>query len=329
MLPTIKIKNKILNFQLKEDRAILLICIGIALVFWLLVKLSQRYTTSRQVAFDFEIPEGKALADAPPGDMRVEIEGTGWDLLFDYFSNPAIELHYDLSQTDDLLLNRSQLRSEILGQLSSNDIKISEINYESIDLELEEKITKTVPIRLEHKLSFDAEYHLLDSIELEPDSVTVTGPVSEIEQIQKWRTDSLIIENLESSVTREVSLKSPPQVVSLSTQNVEVRIPVEQFTEKSLFVELKVENVPEQIDSIRFFPQRVRVACVVGLSQYNEVTEDDFHLVADLKGASLEEGRNRVTIQLTDRPDFVKNVSFSPKTAEFFIVKKQEPSPEE
>ncbi len=329
MLPTIKIKNKILNFKLQEDRAILLICIGIALVFWLLVKLSQRYTTVRQVTFDFEIPEGKALADAPPKDMRVEIEGTGWDLLFDYFSNPVIELSYDLSQTDNLLLSRSQLRSEILRQLSSGDIKISEINYESIDLELEEKVTKTVPVQLQRKLSFGPEYHLRDSIELAPDSVSVTGPVSAVEQIERWSTDSLIIQNLKSDMIRKLSLQPPPQVVSLSTRQIEIHIPVEQYTEKSLFVELEVENVPDQIDSIRFFPQRVRVNCVVGLSQYNEVTENDFKLVADLKGASLEEGRNRVSIELTTRPDYVKNIQFSPKTAEFFIVKKQEPSSEE
>jgi hypothetical protein len=92
MLPTIKIRNKKFQLKIREDRAILLICIGIALVFWLLVKLSQTYSTVRPVKFEFQIPENETLSNAPPEDMTVEIEGTGWDLMFDYFSRPEIVL---------------------------------------------------------------------------------------------------------------------------------------------------------------------------------------------------------------------------------------------
>jgi YbbR domain-containing protein len=137
----------------------------------------------------------------------------------------------------------------------------------------------------------------------------------------KWPTDSLVIENLNSSQSRTVALQPPPQEIQLETKEVEVRIEVEQFTEKSLFVPLQVKNIPET-DSLSFFPQRVRVRFVVGLSKYNELTDEDFQLEADLEGVSLEKSQIQVPIRLTKKPDFVKNVQFTPNTANFFIVKK-------
>ena len=320
MLPTIRIRNRKFQLKLREDRAILLICIGIALVFWLLVKLSQTYSTVRPVAFKFQIPENETLSNAPPEDMTVEIEGTGWDLLFDYFSGHGIVLEYDLESANRLQLSRGRLRSDILADLSSSDIQIEEVNPESLNLVLEEKISKKVPVTLNLSLSFASEYHLRDPVDFQPDSIVIAGPKSKVSDIQSWPTDSLIIQNLKSSQVRKLSMQSPPREMELKTKEVEVRIEVEQFTEKSLFVPLQVKNIPET-DSIRFFPQRVRLRFVVGLSKYNEVTDDDFQLEADLKGVALDTEQNQVPIRLTERPDFVKNIQFTPKVANFFIVK--------
>lgn len=325
MLPTIKIRNKKFQLKIREDRAILLICIGIALVFWLLVKLSQTYSTVRPVKFEFQIPENQTLSNAPPEDMTVEIEGTGWDLMFDYFSGSEIVLFYDLEPTSRLQISRGRLRTDILQNLSSGDIQIEEVNPESINLVLEEKITRKVPVVLNLSVSFAPEYHLLQPITLEPDSIELSGPKSKVSEINNWPTDSLIIENLNSNQSRKVPLKSPPREMELEPKTVNVRIEVEQYTEKALFVPLQVENAPET-DSIRFFPQRVRVRCVVGLSKYNEVTEEDFRLEADLQGVSLDKGQNQVPIHLTKKPDFVKNIQFSPQSANFFIVKRENDS---
>ena len=75
----IRINRKAFTVKIKEDRATLLACIGIAFVFWLLIKLSQTYRTEKQVLFQFEIPSDKALASVAPEDMTVQLQGTGWD----------------------------------------------------------------------------------------------------------------------------------------------------------------------------------------------------------------------------------------------------------
>ena len=63
-----------------------MICMGIALIFWIFIKLSQEYTAEKQVLFNFQIPSDKAFTKAPPNDLKVDLVGTGWDLMYDYFA---------------------------------------------------------------------------------------------------------------------------------------------------------------------------------------------------------------------------------------------------
>ena len=145
----------------------------------------------------------------------------------------------------------------------------------------------------------------------------ISGPASTVELIQQWKTDSLVLSDLRSDKTVAVALLKPPDELSLGTPQTEVRINVEQFTEKSLFVPLTIRNGP---DSLKIFPQQIKLTCVVGLSQYNEVTPRDFTVEVDLQNVPVSEDKNTAPIQLTQQPSFVKNVKFSPKSAEFYIL---------
>jgi hypothetical protein len=295
-----------------------MICIGIALVFWLLVKLSQEYRSIKDVALTFNIPADKTFSAAPPNDLKVQVEGAGWDLMFDYFVNRQVDLVYDLMQTDRMTLNRGQLRTDILNQLSANDLTIVELNYDNINLVLEEKVSWKAPVVLASDLSFSTGYHLKEPVSIDPDSITITGPLSMLKSIQRWEADSLILQNLKTSQEKFVSLAKPPREISLSHDRVRTIVSVEQYTEKSLFVPLTVLNAP---DSIKVFPANVQVRCIVGLSQYNSLAAKDFKLVLDLQDVPVSESKNTAPINLVRQPDYVKLLSFSPSAAEFYILK--------
>ncbi|MDV7397706.1 hypothetical protein RZS08_40275, partial [Arthrospira platensis SPKY1] len=118
------------------------------------------------------------LTAFPPDDMSAEIEASGWELLFDYFSRRNAVLTYDLSTIDQLNLSRGQLRSDIAQNLRANDIKVLELNYDNVLLQLEERASKRLPISVGKSLSFDADYHLKAPVRLMPDSVLASGPES-------------------------------------------------------------------------------------------------------------------------------------------------------
>lgn len=317
----LKIGTREIRVQLREDRAVLMVCIGVAFIFWLLVKLSQTYKVDKEVVFDFNIPDEKALTILPPDDVEVELEGRGWDLMFDYFTKGKVVLFFDMNEQSRVRLNWLQLKSLIQKNLSSSEIKITEINYDNLSLSLEDRMKKMIPIQLDAELSFSPGYHLKKTIQLSPDSIFISGPESLISNIMEWRTDSLILKDVQNSAERKISLRESAREIKLSQQTITAELDVEQFTEKSFFVKILQRNAP---DSIRIFPDRIKIYCLVGLSKYEEVEESGFTVEVDLKDAKPGVENNAVPILLTKSPDFVNNVRFSPKSAEYIFIKKVE-----
>jgi YbbR domain-containing protein len=179
-------------------------------------------------------------------------------------------------------------------------------------------------------LSFSPGYHLKSPIQLSPDSISISGPESLVSNIMDWRTDSLILKDIQNSAEKKISLRESAREIKLNQQTITAKLEVEQFTEKSFFVKILQRNAP---DSIRIFPDRIKIYCLVGLSKYEEVEESGFTVEVDLKDAKPGVENNAVPILLTKSPDFVDNVRFSPKSAEYIFIKKVEeeksPSPTE
>ena len=116
----------------------------------------------------------------------------------------------------------------------------------------------------------------------------------------------------------EVSLKEPiNKEIYLSDDKIKVSIEVEQFTQKSFFLPITIKNAP---DSLKTFPERAKLSCLVGLSKFNEINRSSFELVADLQGIPLNTEKNTIPVLLTKQPDFVRGVNFQPRSVEFFFV---------
>ncbi len=306
------------QIKLSEDRAILLVCIGIALAFWLLVKLSQTYKVIREVDLSLRVPNGKALAAPAPAALKVELEGSGWQLMFEYLMNARHNLVYEIKNQRETAISRIRLEEDIQRKLASDGLKVLDINIDNISLQLEDKVTKKVPVALLSRLTFAPEHELQREVLLSPDSVTVSGPASQLQLLFSWPTDSLVLYQLNDRIQRAIALRKPPAGIELSHHEVLADIAVEQFTEKWLFVPLTVAHLS---DSLKFFPDKVKLTCVVGLSRYNDLQPGDFTLLADLHDFSPAKGSNTAPIVLARQPYYVRNVYYTPQSVEFYILK--------
>lgn len=306
------------ELRIGKDRAILMSCIGIALLFWLLVKLSQNYRMTKEVHISIRTPVNKTLSNPPPGNLVVQLQGTGWQLLGEHLAGKQVRVAYDAENTTQINISSGQLRQDIQKKLSSAALRIIDVNCDQILIQLEDEVYKKVPVALSARLGFAPEYQLKDSIHMQPDSILISGPTTLIGNIQSWPTDSLVLTNLKHSTRLELALQEPPKGMLLETQKVKAFIDVEAYTAKALFVPLTIINAP---DSVRVFPDKIKLECTVGLSFYNEVDVNDFKLEVDIGGARLREGKTTVPIVLKRSPDFVRDIHFTPQAAEFFIFK--------
>lgn len=307
------------NIEWPKDRAILLICIGIALLFWIFIKLSLPYTAEKTVHFDYQIPDGQTFSRLPPDDIIVELEGVGWDLLYDFLFARNVELTYAPTEDNELPISRNQLQADIRQKLYSKSLRIRSINSDGIQFSLEDKSQKKVPVRLRSKIQYAQGFQLKEAIKLKPDSVEITGPVSYLDTINYWPTDSLILADFNTILETPLALKNPRDIASITPNTIDVTVAAEQFTQNAIFIPIEIKNSPDS--TLRIFPKNISINYIVGISQFNQIDASQFNLIVDFSQTELSNTANKIDIQLVKQPPEIRNISFSPKVASYFFVK--------
>lgn len=310
-------QDKKITISPREDNEILMICIGISLVFWIVVKLSQSYSTERQILVSYNLPEGKAFIDIPPKQIVATLNGTGWDLFYDYMANASPVIDFNLEEYPSSMIEPTQLENKIKREISSK-IEITDTDVEFIRLEYQEEYKKRVPIKFEGNITFLPGYSFKDSIKLEPDSVTVYGPISLVQDLKNWKTTQFEIVDCKNSVREELPLELAEQgQIILSPPKVILDFEVEEFTQKTVYVPIAVKNAT---DSVRLSINNVKVDFVVGISRFSKITKEDFGFEVDFKNIFSKDDNNVIPLFPTQIPDGLNAVNYFPKSVEFFIV---------
>ncbi|MEZ5056045.1 MAG: hypothetical protein R2879_03320 [Saprospiraceae bacterium] len=314
---------KILNWNFKisigENRAILITCIGIALVFWLFIKLSKTYTTDYSFSIQYELSEDLAFVENPPQKLFATIEGRGWDLLFISLFGKEKKLDFYVNDINLSGINRSDILNKITTWLDNPIFKILTISFDNIPFELEKLQRKKVPVVAEIDLKTSPNYAVSGQIKTSPDSIELIGAPSILELYKSWPTTLKRLDNLKNTWSGEIELKSPEQeVLTISPKKVKIEIPVEAITEKSLFIPIVPLNPPK--DSFSLFPKQVRVTFTVGVSAYQNISKKDFKAVVDYAQHNDGEKSSGIPISFPKLPEEITLINYTPKTAEVLVI---------
>ena len=284
-----------------------MVCIGIALCFWFLNKLSTSFRKTIPVYIEYTLPLGKTFSTAPPNFLMVTLQGTGWDMLVERKERIFLNLNQDSVQVFSMRSIVTQhLGAEVVG-----------INMEQLTLEIEEAVSKTMPVQANIALTFEKGFDLSENIILNPSVVTVTGPKTVIDNILAIKTDTLKFQKIKGTVSKNIRLL-PHSILKYDVQEVVATLKTEQFTEKSMFIPIVVKNASQRL---KFFPNKIKLDCTVALSRYAQLNPTYFEAIVDLKSDAFNPKNNTGAIVLTKLPDFVRNVKFTPKSAEFYFEK--------
>lgn len=233
-----------------------------------------------------------------------------------YFDGDERKLLLNLNNSSQQTYNSSQLVSKLSP--NNKDIVINGINIDLLMLDVEEEISRKVPVVLSSEFEFNSQYQLKQAVELIPDSIEIKGPASVVSVLEKWQTETWSLKNINSDQERTLNLIKPENLLTkVVPQQVQVNLFTEQLTEKSLFVPIFIKNAP---DSLKVFPENIKLTCIVGLGRYKDINPNSFTLEVDLKDVALNASNNTLPILLTRQPDYVKGVTMSYQSVEFFIV---------
>ena len=91
---------------------------------------------------------------------------------------------------------------------------------------------------------------------------------------------------------------------------------MEKYTEKEIKIPVVVINKPDNVN-IKLFPSEVKVTCLVGLSEFEDLTANDFKAVVDFNNANGD--TKNLNVKIEQKSSFIQLVRFTPESVEYLI----------
>ncbi|WP_116769248.1 CdaR family protein [Maribacter litoralis] len=297
---------------------VFLLCASLA---WLINKLSLTYTSNTSFKVEYvNIPDDFLLATSPKDEIAVRLKAVGFQFLGYELKPKHIQLDVSkvMFENDRYYLTSDQIRIQLEAQLS-NSSALVDFESEAIYFDFTSLETKKIPVEAALQLGFATNHKLDGKITVDPDSIQVSGPKSQIDSIKVVRTSNITKNNLSNSFTEEVALNLPKGLegTSFSDQKVMVSGKVIKFSEKVVEVPVNVVNLPSNVQ-VRTFPEIVEVRCQGTIEHLKELEKEDFVVEADYEKATKETG-NRLSVKLVQYPKTLHNVVINVNEVEFIL----------
>lgn len=266
LFPSRNREDASLYFPRSEKVVVFVVAYIIAVSLWLLVNLGREYNLSVQVPVEIQHNnEELALVEEPPDYVTVSISGEGWQLLNFYNNPPPLQLHAQSGPVS--------LEDHMKDNMTAHpEITIESVQPNTIHLQLEERVEKTLPVRSQVELQFENRYGLVDTPSLTPDSVTVYGARSRIEALDYWPTEQRRMDNLREPVDEHIPLAPSPDILHIDTQQVRFQAQVSEFTEGEIRTYVRSRGMPDDLE-VRYSPSVVTVVYDVSIEQYAQAQE--------------------------------------------------------
>lgn len=249
-----------------QDGVALAVSVVISVLFWFTLKMQEQYTIAMDLPTEVvNVPEGESLTERPPEQVRVQVQGEGWQLLQIYYRRQPISLNV---ANDPITVQEA-------AQLSAGSgISVTGANPPTVELDTGPRITRRVPVRPRARIEPAQTYEVVGSLTVEPDSVLVSGADSLVSVIDRWPTERVEREGVREDLDIRVGLADTLEgLVSVDTDRVRVRADVELFTEAVREVPVRVTDRPPGAREVRLEPSTVNVIFRVPMSQYERAVE--------------------------------------------------------
>lgn len=301
------------------------ICLLIATFLWFLNALNREYLSEITYPVKYvDMPKDRSLISELPEKITLEVRAHGFSLLrykiSTAFQPVVINVNSDILGKNDVTektVRSIDLKDKIQNQFSSG-IQLERIKPENIRFEFSPFHSKTIPVIPRVDYTLKKQYILKDSISIQPDSITISGPEAVIDTIRAIYTQAVSFKDLSQNLSQHIALEKI-KGTETAIREVSLNIDVEKYTEARKSIPIEVKNLPRQMQ-MRLFPAVADVIYDVGLSRYDQIVESDFKLVVD-----YEETLNTptyLTIQVEKSPGFITNLACIPEKVEYLIEKK-------
>jgi YbbR domain-containing protein len=296
-------------------------CLVLASAAWMLSSLTKNYSykVKRLLVYN-NVPQRRAFRALQSDTVDAVVEGSGWEMLFSKFRPIDKRVNVDLHSLESKSFIALNSQLEQINQRKDPEQKIISFDPDTLYFDFTNRMTKRVPVKLLSQVNYRSQFANSGSVVIKPSYVTLSGPSNVIDKITSWNTDSLKLENIDETINARVNLQPVHEAnLSIYPKTVQVQVPVDEYTEKTLEIPVKLTGNVHYYE-VKIFPQKVKVTFTTSLSKYPELDEDFFEATADL---NLWSDRNYTVlpVMLNRIPPFCKIVKIEPQNIDFIVKK--------
>ena len=313
----------IIKLSVAEQRRLsaFLTCLAIAICAWLVVAFSNPFDYVAKKVIRFKnVPLKRSFHSLQSDTIDVKVKGTGWQMLSSKLRPENNVIIVDLSSLDinTYIALQSQL-PRINRELPANN-PIVAFEPDTLYFDFSDRSIRRVPVKLVSSLTFEKQFSQSDKVIIKPAYVTVSGPSSRVDNMKFWLTDSVRLRQVNETINVAVNVKAPDEGnLAIYPKTVQVTIPVNEFTEKTVQIPVKLIN-NNQYYNIKIIPQRVKVTFTTSLDRYEDMNADLFEAQADV---SLWQKYNYTSlpVTVTRLPPYCKISKIEPRNIDFIVKK--------
>ena len=301
--------SKLIAF-LKENYKAILVAFGLALLLWLVVTTNKEYKTRIEVPFRIvRLAENKVLIKPVPDKVIMEVSGKGRALIGLNFYKTKIDLELpEINKSTVIDLNNYISRFDVATELGISVVDI--IEPKQLDLRVDRFTVAEKPLRVQSSIQ-TAPGYILNSIIMEKDSVTVSGPASLIDRLNYLETEKVEEKNVKYPFRKSVAIVQPrPGIITLDPENVSVSFNIEQIVERTIYdIPIQIVSVPSNLIA-KAIPRTISLRIKGSESIITQITKDEITVFFDYE-KNYQKGQVDYELQI-ETPNNVSWTNASP-----------------
>lgn len=308
------------NAFMKEKKlTIVFFSLVFASLLWLSVNMGNTFQTTINLPIRVEhLQKNKAIATPLPATISLKIQGNGWQLLNTVLSpNLRYAIDFSVLSKRDTVLTYNDLKVHINLQ---PELQVSETSPETIFVQIDEKITKKVPVQPVIAATFREGFGIVGRIQSQPDSIDLMGARVLLNRIYSWKTQPVEFNNINEPVLASVPLLDSLHLeVGRSHSTVQLSFDVQPIAEKTIAdIPIEVNQVPNN-RSVVLIPPTVSVIIRSGVNAIAPLDQKNFYAFVDYKSILLDTSGFVQPAILG--PDNIKIVQQNPEKIQYVIRK--------
>ena len=298
-----------------------LIFLAISTMLWLLAKLSEDYSTQASFSIQFEEVPADKWVSSPDLTAKVSLNTDGFHTLRykmvrepnRVITIPLDEVPYHQENGNTYSFSSQYVAERIakLLKINASDVVMNDaLMYFNMDV----LKSKVVPVAFQSDIKTLRQYGVYGIPTLDPPVITIYGPQEVIDTVKAVKTNKVSKINVSQDFSETVGLDLLGGKIHTNVKEVTVEVKVEKFTEKDIEVPIKVADSLK----MRFFPENMKVKCLVAIKDYASIEPEDFSVAVDRH--QLEALQPLLDVRLASWPQYVQVLSTSPDKVEYLIV---------